>query len=67
MKAKLEKAVGVIIPILKIALVSFMQAFMAALAVETASGTSDHTANLCMVWIRLQSNEIVRNIVGAST
>jgi hypothetical protein len=49
MKAKLEKAVGVIILILKIALVSFMQAFMAALAVETASGTSDHTANLCMV------------------
>ena len=34
MKAKLEKAVGVIIPILKIALVSFVQAFMAALAVE---------------------------------
>jgi hypothetical protein len=34
MKAKLEKAVGVIIPILKIALVSVMQVFMTALAVE---------------------------------
>uniref|UniRef100_A0A2N9J2H4 Uncharacterized protein n=1 Tax=Fagus sylvatica TaxID=28930 RepID=A0A2N9J2H4_FAGSY len=34
MKEKMQKAVGILLPILKIAVISFVQAFMAAMAVE---------------------------------